>query len=179
MYVYCLFCVTQRCRIIAQVLEARGVDRAFAPQIIRKQRKQGVNMEKTYDLLPGYVFIFHEEELVFSDIFWGIDGVIRHVGRSEDRKELSGPDREFALGLYEKQGIVRGMMMYREGDQVKLKDPLFNHSQGRVTKVDYKKQRARVDFQFNGLQCHTWVACEGIEPERKDGETESGRLILE
>ena len=50
MHVYCLFCQTQRCRVIAELLEIRGIDRAFAPRIIRKHRKQGVNVEKTYFL---------------------------------------------------------------------------------------------------------------------------------
>ena len=40
-HAYCLFCLTQRCRAIAKLMEIRGVDRAFSPQIIRKQRKKG------------------------------------------------------------------------------------------------------------------------------------------
>lgn len=40
MYAYCLFCRTQRCTRIAQLLEIKGVDRAFSPKILSKQRKQ-------------------------------------------------------------------------------------------------------------------------------------------
>ena len=106
MYVYCLFCRTQRCSRIAQLLEIRGAARAFSPKILSKQRKQGQNYDRERDLLPGYVFIFSEERLVNYDMFAGIDGVIRRVGRTETGYELEGPDREFAFGLLEKDGKV-------------------------------------------------------------------------
>ena len=84
LYVYCLFCVTQRCKVIAQLMEVRGANRAFSPQIIRKQRKQGQNIERCFDLLPGYVFIYSEEQLTDFKRFSGIDGIVRRVGRQED-----------------------------------------------------------------------------------------------
>ena len=64
MYAYCLFCRTQRCTRIAQLLEIKGVERAFSPKILSKQRKQGKNYDRERDLLPGYVFIFNEERLI-------------------------------------------------------------------------------------------------------------------
>ena len=60
MYAYCLFCLTQRCKVIAKLMEIRGAERAFSPQIIRKQRKQGENVKKQFDLLApggGYMFL--------------------------------------------------------------------------------------------------------------------------
>ena len=64
-------------------MEIRGAERAFSPQIIRKQRKQGENVKKQFDLLPGYVFISNDERLTDYRFFFGIDGVIRRVGRTE------------------------------------------------------------------------------------------------
>lgn len=162
MYVYCLFCRTQRCTRIAQLLEIRGVDRAFSPKILSHLRKEGVNLARERDLLPGYVFIFNEERLVTFDLFAGIDGVIRRVGRNEDGYELEGPDRDFALNLYEKDGLVGAMKLVKVGDTVRLEDNLFEGSEGVVTKVDYRKERARVDFRFESNACHTWIALDGI-----------------
>ena len=105
MYVYCLFCVTQRCAVIAKLMEVRGAYRAFSPRIIRKQRKKGENIERSFDLLPGYVFIYSEERLTDYRAFFGIDGVIRRVGRRDDGYELEGPDLDFAMKLLEKDGI--------------------------------------------------------------------------
>ncbi|MBR4577877.1 MAG: hypothetical protein IKO25_11855 [Clostridia bacterium] len=162
MNVYCLFCRTQRCSRIAQLMEIRGVDKAFSPKILSRQRKEGKNLDRERDLLPGYVFLFNEERIIDYEIFSGIDGVIRRVGRTETGYELEGADREFALGLLEKEGRVGALNMVKIGETVRLEDTLFDGSEGVITKIDYRKERARVDFRFDGNACHTWVAIDGI-----------------
>ena len=168
MYAYCLFCRTQRCRAIARALEACGIDRAFSPQIVRRQRKQGENREVRYDLLPGYVFLYNREQLTDSRLFFGIDGVIRRVGRQPTGYELAGSDLDFAMQLLEKDGIVGTMKICRVGDKVMLEDPLFNGCRGRVTRIDYRKERARVDFVFDGMDCHTWISLDSVKKEQSD-----------
>ena len=168
MYAYCLFCRTQRCARIAQLMEIRGVDRAFSPQILHKQRKQGENRSRVNDLLPGYVFLYSEERLTDYTFFTGIDGIIRRVGRTETGYELEGADRDFAMNLLEKDGMVGAMRMVEVGQTVRLEDPLFDRSEGVITKIDYRKERARVDFRFDGNDCHTWIAVEGIRKVSKE-----------
>ena len=162
MYAYCLFCRTQRCKVIARLLEIRGVDRAFSPQVVRRQRKQGENRRKRFDLLPGYVFIYNEERLTDYMLFTGMDGVIRRVGRRPDGYELEGSDLDFAMQLLEKDGLVGSMKACKIGDQVILEDPLFNGCQGRVTRIDYRKERAKVTFVFDKNNCSTWVSLDNV-----------------
>ena len=163
MFAYCLFCRTQRCARIAQLLEIKGLNRAFSPQILQKQRVNGENIRKYADLLPGYVLAFSEEKLTDFSVFFGIDGVIRKVGQADEWYELKGADREFAFDLLEKGGAVGAMKVVKTGDEVKLEDPLFANVQGKVTRVDWRKERARVDFVFRGNACHTWVALDDIK----------------
>ena len=170
MYAYCLFCLTQRCKVIAKLMEIRGAYRAFSPQIIRKQRKQGENIKKQFDLLPGYVFIYSEERMTDYREFYGMDGVIRRVGRTEQGYELEGSDYDFAMKLLEKDGIVGGMKACHLGDEVTLEDPLFNGCQGKVTRIDYRKERARVDFIFDNMACHTWISVDDVKNNRKPEE---------
>lgn len=172
MYAYCLFCVTQRCKVIAKLMEIRGAARAFSPQIVRRQRKQGENRDVTFDLLPGYVFIFSEEKWTDYRQFFGMDGVIRRVGRRDDGYELEGADLDFAMRLLEKDGLVGAVQTCVTGDTVTLSDPLFNGCQGRVTKIDYRKERARVDFVFDKAPCHTWISLDLVKGQRKSGEEE-------
>ena len=170
MYVYCMFCETQRCKVIAKLMEIRGALRSFSPQIVRRQRKKGINRAVQFDLLPGYVFVFSEERMVDYTGFSGMDGVIRRVGRQETGYELIGPDLEFALRLFEKDGLVGSVKTCRVGDEVTLEDPLFNGCQGRITSVDWRKDRARVDFVFDNIACHTWIAIDGVKArDKKDG----------
>ena len=161
-YAYCLFCLTQRCKVIAKLMEIRGAERAFSPQIIRKQRKQGENVKKQFDLLPGYVFIYSEEKLSDYRFFFGIDGVIRRVGKTETGYELAGADLDFAMKLLEKDGTVGGMKACKVGDEVKLEDPLFSGCEGRVTEIDYRKERAKVAFVFDNQKREIWVAIDEI-----------------
>ena len=182
-YAYCLFCQTQKCGLIASVLEMRGVDRAFAPQIIRRQRRQGVNEDRVFDLLPGYVFVYSEKELAGYDylqLVEGISGIARRIGDREHNWALTGGDREFAMNLYRKNGVVGQFTIFRTGEKVRLTDPLFNGCQGTVTRMDMKKQRARVDYEFAGMHCFTWVACEVIEKlEENAPEADQGESIPE
>ena len=167
MYAYCLFCLTQRCRTIAKLMEIRGAARAFSPQIIRKQRKQGENVKKQFDLLPGYVFIYSEERMTDYRVFYGMDGVVRRVGRRDDGYELEGSDLDFAMKLLEKDGLVGGMRACRIGEEVTLEDPLFSGCQGKVTEIDYRKERAKVEFVFDKNSCSTWVALDEVKHLRK------------
>ena len=162
-FVYCLYCRTQRCERIAQVLEKKGIARAFSPQILQRQRVKGENIRKYMDFLPGYVFVFSGERLTDYSVFFGIDGVIRKVGQADEWYELQGSDREFAMELLEKDGVVGSMRMVKTGEEVTLDDPLFAGNRGKVTRIDYRKERARVDFTFRGNECHTWVALEDVK----------------
>ena len=137
MYAYCMFCLTQRCKVIAKLMEIRGAFRSFSPQIVRKQRKKGVNKEVLFDLLPGYVFVFSEERMLDYALFFGMDGVIRRVGKQENGYELAGSDLDFAMKLFEKDGLVGSMKACRIGDEVTLEEPLFNGCQGRIRQSDF------------------------------------------
>lgn len=163
MYAYCLFCQTQRCKVIAQLMEIRGAYRAFSPQIIRKQRKLGENIRKQFDLLPGYVFVYSEERMMNYRNFFGMDGVIRRVGKTEEGYELSGPDLDFAMRLLEKEGLVGGMTACRLGDGVTLEDPLFSGCEGQVTEIDYRKERAKVAFVFDNIRREIWVSLDEVK----------------
>lgn len=172
MYAYCLFCQTQKCRYIARALEKRGVLRAFSPQIIKRQRVQGKNIERLYDLLPGYVFVYAEEKLQDFSIFYGMDGLIRRLGTPETYYLLTDGDYDFAMRLYQKNGLIGQMAVYKIGDTVRLEEPLFAGCEGRITRIDYKKQRARVDYHFAGMSCYTWIACELINAaDPRDGDS--------
>ena len=157
-----MFCLTQRCKVIAKLMEIRGVQKAFSPQIIRKQRVKGENKKMQFDLLPGYVFLYNEERLTDYTLFCGMDGVIRRVGKTEKGYELAGPDYDFAMQLYEKDGLVKSMELYQDGNEVRLMDPLFDGCEGKIVKIDYKKERAKVEFVFDNVKREIWVSLENV-----------------
>ncbi len=169
MYAYCLFCETQRCKPIAYLLERYGIaDRAFSPQIIKRRRVKGKNVDCPYDLLPGYVFLFSETPLEDFSPFRGITGIIRRIGDPEEKWALSAGDLDFAQSLLRKDGTVGQITVFKVGDEVRLDDPLFNGCAGKITRIDYRKQRARVDYHFAGMDCFTWIAVDMIGKKEED-----------
>ena len=138
-----------------------GIDKCISPQIVKRQRKAGKNIDLTFDLLPGYVFIYSDKEI--KDVSQlKVQGVIRILGSNNAGYCLEGNDYTFALGLLERGGVIDVMRVLRTGDTVSVDDTLFDGCNGRIIKIDYRKQRANVEFLFAGINYHSWVACDVI-----------------
>lgn len=157
-YCYCLFCETSKCRKVASLLEKNGLERAFSPQIVRRQRKKGENIELMFDLLPGYVFVYSSQPLKELSHL-KVDGVIRLLGSPDNGYCLVEEDWLFALNLLERNGLIDVLNLLRVGDTVTISDELFLGHQGKVVQIDYRKQRAKVLFEFSGVSWNCWVAC--------------------
>ena len=114
-----------------------------------------------YDLLPGYVFAYSDTELAKISVL-RVDGVIRILGSSDDGYCLSGADKDFANGLLEREGRIDVMKVIRVGDTVLLEDELFSGQKGKILEIDYRKQRAKIEFSFMNTTCYSWVACDII-----------------
>lgn len=161
-YCYCLFCETRKCKEVAYSLERSGVDCAFSPQIVKRQRKKGENVEIMLDLLPGYVFAFTRDRVEDISLF-RVDGVIRLLGFSEVGYCLIGDDMTFALGLLARKGIIDAIKLVSIGDRIKLADDLFYGCEGEIVQIDYRKQRAKVVFSFGGSAFSSWISCDVID----------------
>lgn len=139
-------------------MEKNGLERAFSPQIVRRQRKKGENIELMFDLLPGYVFVYSSQPLKELSHL-KVDGVIRLLGSPDNGYCLVEEDRLFALNLLERNGLIDVLNLLRVGDTVTISDELFLGHQGKVVQIDYRKQRAKVLFEFSGVSWNCWVAC--------------------
>ena len=62
MHAYCFFCETQRCKVIAELIQKNYGYTCFAPQIIQRKWVKGVPNEEPHDWLPGYVFVYSDEK---------------------------------------------------------------------------------------------------------------------
>lgn len=167
MFVYCLQCQTQRCKKIADLLEKTGVHRAFSPKIVSRHRKQGTTEDVMYDLLPGYLFVYTEHQLDDFRGFSGINGIIRCLGASDyGTAGLQASDYDFAMNLFHMNGVVGAVTLFKEGDKVRMEDPLFEKCSGTIVSIDHRKQRAKVLFHFDNKDWVIWVACEVLYQDR-------------
>ena len=163
MYAYCLFCRTQRARAVARLLGMYGVKAAFTPMVLQHKRVKGEIQQAFHDLLPGYVFLFTDEPLMDFSFIYRLDGPIRWLGDADRGRVLEGPDEAFALGLYEKNGLLGVVKTFREGERVVLNDPLFDGMNGVITKLERNKGRACVAFDFDRTRRSVWVAVDILE----------------
>ena len=66
------------------------------------------------------------------------------------------------------------MTIFKVGDEVRLDDPLFNGVASKITRIDYRKQRARVDYHFAGMNCVTWIAVDMIQEKANEAKENEG-----
>lgn len=164
MYAYCFFCQTNKCSQIVALLkkEAYILD-AISPKVVKRLRKKGTNIESQYDLLPGYIFVYSTFDIFDSlDGIKRRDGVICCLGNPENNFTLSGYDFIFANNIYKKNGVIQNISLQKSCDIVKILDPMFLQMNAEVSKIDYRKGRARIEYEFAGRKCYTWAAVEII-----------------
>lgn len=54
------------------------------------------------------------------------------------------------------------MKAIKIGNAVTLEDELFSEHNGKIIEIDYRKQRAKIEFSFINTTCYSWVACDII-----------------
>ena len=155
LYMYCLFCETQKCTIVALTIERKYGIQAISPEIIQRKWVKGVCEEKRHNWLPGYVFLYSETPLTHRFV---IPGIIRWLGKGE----LQYEDEAFARMIYEKGGVLGTLKLADIGDRCVIDDPLWAKMEGIVTKIDRGRKRCRVEFIFDNLRRSVWLGYEMI-----------------
>ena len=160
MHAYCLFCETQKCAFIAQLIEDRYGIRCISPRIIQRKWVKGFCEEKQHSWLPGYIFLYAEDAVAE----FKMPGVIRWLGNGE----LQDKDLAFALMLYERNGVMGIIRLAEVGDRCVVNEPLWQRMEGRVIKIDRGRKRCCVEFSFDNAQMSAWVGYELVQPADQD-----------
>lgn len=92
-----------------------------------------------------------------------IKGIIRCLENSENRFLLAGKDYSFAMNIFERNGVIGHIPLVKTGDKVKINDPLLTDCNAVVTRVDWKKGHAKIEYEFAGTKCTTWATVELVE----------------
>ena len=174
MHMYCLFCQTQKTEQIAQLImnihrdateqSIRKVE-CISPKIVQRCWVQGREEQRVHSYLPGYLFLYTREPLTEFAHVRRLTGVIRLLGQREEGYELSGPDRSFAQMIYNMQGTIGIMKTIQVGDRVQLDEDLYAGFTGEVIRLDRRKGRAQIRFEFDGSVQNVWVGYEMVKRE--------------
>ena len=169
MYFYCLFCATVKCELIASAIRQRFDLNAYSPRIVQRKWIKGACFEEEKPYLPGYVFVCSEEPIENFIEIRRMEGVLRCLGQRDEGYRLQGSDLQFARMLYENDGVIGIMKTYREGDRVKLAKHMLGGFNARIIKLDPRKGRAQLQYDFDGTSYKVWVGYDMIDdPDAPD-----------
>ncbi len=169
MFIYCLFCETEKCDAVARSAELFFPCRAISPKQVQHTWSKGSMVDRYHDLLPGYVFLYFETEKQEGPAFRRLNGVIRCLSDTEKRYELTGDDEAFALALLKKDGVLGKTRVYQEGDRIRIAEGAFEGLESRILKVDHRHSRMQIEIPFNKQMIKTWVEYEIVEPSSGTG----------
>ncbi len=161
MYSYCLFCETQKCKIIANIIEHKYGIRCISPEIIQRKWTKGVCEELRHPWLPGYVFLY--SEVPVTDPI-KVSGIIRKLGDGE----LQNEDLAFANMLYEHDGVMGTIQLVEEGQHCTVNDPLWKQMEGKVIKIDRGRKRCCVEFIFDDIRRTVWLGYDLIRLAKEE-----------
>lgn len=167
MFAYCFFCNTVKCALVAAAMRQKFGYIAFSPKIVRRKWIKGVCHDEVQDYLPGYVFVYTVEPIADFREIRIMEGVLRPLGRREDAFLLAGDDLKFADMLYANDGTIGILKAYKEGERVKLVREMMGGFEGEIIKLDHRKGRAQIQYNFDGTTYKVWVGYEMIEDDAK------------
>lgn len=150
MKAYCLYCKTGSELIVAKNINKVSKNfTAVAPTKILREKRKGIWEDKKQVLLPGYVFIYGENEINSTNKDY-IFNAYKLLEYDTGQKELAGSDYEYAMWAYRHNGSIATSKVLAEGKSVKVIDgPLLDLS-GKIVKLDKHKQKAWVEIEFYG-----------------------------
>ena len=151
-----MFCETQKCKTIAELIENVQNIRCISPAIIQRKWTKGICEEIRHSWLPGYIFLYSEDPLQKKIQY---PGIIRMLGNGE----LQNEDLAFANMLYEHNGVMGTIHLIEEGQYCTINDPVWKEMEGKVIKIDRGRRRCCIEFTFEQTKRNVWLGYELIK----------------
>ncbi len=157
---YCLYCksgaeeklvISLQKRMREELLEHVEV---LYPSRIMNQRKRGKWSRVQQPLLPGYVFLYLQDETSFPLFLVREERNAYKLLRNLDNTlSLKGGDEEYARWVYRHNGLIKpSKVKFENGRLVKVIDGPLLDLTGKITKVDRHHKRVYVAFTFGGKE---------------------------
>lgn len=161
MYAYCLFCETAKCDFVAHAVKQVYNCEAISPKQIQHTWDKGQYVNREHKLLPGYVFVYSEEEILQpQEIRIRLDRIIRCMRDTSMEYRLHGADEEFALMILRKGGIIGKTEVTETDGRFTITDETFQGVPVEILKVDRRNKRMKIEMRFAGNRVQTWVEYE-------------------
>lgn len=179
MFTYCLFCEPGKSRFVMRAAEAMQGCRAISPKQIQHTWSRGKMVDIERDLLPGYIFLYFEEEKPESSRLRSLQGVVRCLRDSGGNYELGGSDELFALMLLDKDGIVGKTPVFQVGQRITVCEGAFAGLKTKILKVDHRASRMLVEIPFANRPVRTWLEYEIVRSDEAEPDDDGSMSLYE
>ena len=160
---YCLFCETVKCGFVAREISARFGCRTICPKQVQHTWARGKMTDIVHDLLPGYVFVYTQEEGLNVAALCATPGVIRCLRNVGGGFCLQGGDEQFALMLLSRDGVIGKTRVYREGQMIRICEGAFAGVEAKILRVNRRNMRIQIELSFASTVVKPWVEYEMVE----------------
>ena len=113
--------------------------------------QKGAKITKTYNALPGYIFVRTENKLD-NDILRKMldaDNTYFFLHYADGTLELHRDDERFATGVFELPKVITSDNVFiKGGDQVEIVAGAFTALKGKVIRIDRRRSRVDVSLMF-------------------------------
>jgi len=162
---YCVFCKTGSEKAVAQSVNT--IDNrieAIAPVCTLQEKHQGKWEQREHILLPGYVFLYAEEEIQVKLRAEVLD-LYKVLGYGTGLRELYGMDYEYSMWIYRHQGSITTSKVLTEGRSVRVVDGPLLDGFGTIVRLDNHKRRVWIEFEFDGQKRLVSLSAECVSVE--------------
>jgi transcription antitermination factor NusG len=122
---------------------------AIAPIRVLRQKHRGAWVEKEQTLLPGYIFVYANEEIQ-HEIRRRVSNIYKILEYQTGFRELNGADYEYSMWIYRHRGNITPSKVLQEGNSIRVVDGPLSDGFGTIVKLDKHKQRVWIEFEFDG-----------------------------
>ena len=172
---YCIYCKTGSEAKLVYLLKKDMLDfenievTLMFPVRILQEKRQGVWRKVEQPLLPGYIFLYLDDEEMFPNYIVRQERDAYKILRNSDGSMiLQGSDEEYARWVWSHGGRFEpSKVVFKEGQVVKiLSGPLLD-MQGRIVKMDRHHKRVVVAFMFGGQERKVNLSVEAIDLDKE------------
>ena len=172
MYTYCLYCECGKSSYVGGALHAILGCQTIIPKQVQHTWSRGRMINRIHDLMPGYLFLYHEEPINIS-ICQQMQGVVRCLRTTDGQYELQDTDKSFALVMLERKGILGKTKVFEKDGRLEITPKSFREAKVQILRVDHRNSRMQLEIHFLRQTIKTWVEYEIVKPEEEEAEEQA------
>lgn len=160
---YCVFCKTGSEISVAEKINIIEPSvKAIAPMRIVQEKREGKWMGKQKVLLPGYVFLYTENDLN-ANIISKLTDLYKVLSYDHGVRSLMGKDYDYAMWIWKYHGSIDTSKVLTVGKSVKVIEGPLLDANGVIKKLDKHKRKIWVEFNFDGITRMIVLSAECID----------------